>query len=162
MIGITVLYSCEKNPLHTSSNDFQPGDNIFARWITDCEECLEIDDCCCGVELQFTTESASLRICGTSDGASLCSFSMVPSPCSSTISGGGQSTTLNSSNVKDGFCLVPGNSFSITNFHSTASANIYVTCLFDETNGQRLTITIPPTETWFFDSDGNCEIARCQ
>ena len=160
MLSIFLYTSCEKPSLQPTGDEIKLSKLISERWTEMCEDCDE--GCCCGVELRLTTQSAYLTICGSIDGTGLCSYSSVPSPCTSTVSGNSQSTVLNSGNTKDGFCLVLGNSFSITNTHGTDPANIYVTCIYDQVNSQRLTLSIPAGETWFFDSNGDCQVARCQ
>ena len=128
---------------------------------TDCSECPDEDDCCCGIELQDTDMGqASLRICGTTDGTGSCSDSSAPSPCIS-ISGGGQAISLSPQDPKFGFCMLPGNSFYIQNMDLNNPADITITCQDDVVFAQTLTISIPANTRWYFDTDGGCVTVRC-
>jgi len=162
MMGLFLYTSCEKNGMHSTVGDGDSISKISPREIDDCDNCPNETDCCCGIELQDVMNgSASLRLCGTTDGAGACSASSPPSPCTS-ISGGSQNTgTLNNSDPKHGFCMVPGNSFYVQNLLST-DAVIYITCQDDVIGPQRLTITIPGGMTYYFDTNSGCEVVRCQ
>ena len=151
---------CEKTSLQTTGNELSDN-RILPREVASCDECPNETDCCCGIDLQNPLLSASLRICGTSDGTLSCPGGSPPSPCI-TISNGGQGTgLLDSTDPKHLFCMVPGNSFYLTNNSSSEYAHIYVGCIFDEINGQRLTVSIPPSETWYFETSESCITARC-
>ncbi|HZV69428.1 MAG TPA: hypothetical protein VFG10_07790 [Saprospiraceae bacterium] len=159
-IFIMMTTACERAELHKSlpNNDGL----ITLREIDDCSECPNETDCCCGIELQdVMSGSASLRICGTTDGAGSCSFPSPPSPCIA-ISGGLQSTgLLNFADPKHGFCMAPGNSFSVQNLTSS-TAEITITCQDDVVNPQILTVSIPGNTTYFFRTTNGCVVGGCQ
>jgi hypothetical protein len=151
--------SCEKAD-QTTTSTVANNEQLTSRWTTECSDCTDHNACCCDIELQFpNTTDAYISICGTADGGGTCSFSP-PSPCSA-ISGGGQSTYLYSGNLKEGFCMVKGNSFSITNTSSSAYAYVKFTCHYDQVSPTYTYLTIPPNTTYFFGADGSCDIFQC-
>jgi len=157
-----LIYSCEKAD-QTTTSPVANNEQLAARWITPtgCESCTGHDDCCCGIELQNPlTDDAYISICGSHDGGGTCSYSMLPSPCTD-ISGGGQTTYLNMSHPKDGFCMIPGSSFAITNYHGSQYAYVKITCHWDIVNPTYTYLTIPPNTTYFFYVNGDCDISRC-
>ncbi len=152
------IYGCERTELQKSSNN---NGLITPREITDCSQCPNEDDCCCGIELKdIVSGHASLRLCGTTDGGNACTATP-PASCSF-ISGGGQSTTLNSSNPKLGFCMIKGNALMIQNLSSTDTAKIYISCQYDLTHPQTLQVNIPPNSFYYAGTNNSCEIAECQ
>lgn len=146
---------CDKSDQSTSIQDQQ----LESRTVASCDNC-PIDDCCCAIELQSSGGFADLRLCGTSNGFGLCSPPTPPSPCSS-ISGGADAMTLNSTNIRDLFCMNQGNSFSIYN-NGMFDAVIKVSCLYDQTDAQFTFITIEPDEYAYFFNDNGCEHTVCQ
>lgn len=159
MMCFFLYISCEKTSLQTTERDSNLNSKISPRNTIECEDCLEVEDCCCGIDRQVSNASYSLRICGTSNESGSCGPTSPPSPCT-TISGGGASFPLNSTNPKYGFCMVPGTSFYIQNLLN-APAFIYVTCQEDVTFPQRIAVTVPALGFAYVNADGSCEVGEC-
>lgn len=127
---------------------------------SDCQECPDLNECCCGVYLQNPeTEDADITLCGTSDGPDLCSGATF-GDCE-VNSGGGHTFMLDEFNDKERFCMLQGSSFWIRNNSTTTSANIYISCQEDITNPQILQVTIPANSRNFYDVSGSCTLMLC-
>ncbi len=150
------IYGCERTELQKSSTN---DELISTREITACNQCPNQSDCCCAIELLNSMNGAVLRLCGTTDGAGTCSSATPPSPCSS-INGGGQTKTLSSGDPKLGFCMVKGNSFFVKNIGSGPAA-ITITCQYDLTHPQKLTVTIPKDSTYYYITNNTCVVDSC-
>jgi len=161
-IGLLWLaYSCEKSTDQTTTNKVAPNTQLTNREGDDqCEPCLLIDDCCCGIEMQNPGQSGNfpLRICGNDDGTTNCMDSP-PSPCG-TVSGGVIPFTLNTANPKIPFCMVPGGYFKITN---TGGNNliIKITCHYDIVNHTYTNVTVTPSNYYVYGVDTGCDIEEC-
>jgi hypothetical protein len=161
-IFITVMFaflytSCEKAEIQR--NPLADQIPIESREVENCNEC-PLGDCCCAVWLQDPVFGyANLFLCGTSDGNQLCSGEAT-GDCDE-FSGGGQALELIGGGVfRRGFCVNPGGPFWISNL-SGSPAYIYVTCQYDLSGPQTLTITIPGTSRVYIGSNGECEIDYC-
>lgn len=147
--------SCEKSGLQiTSTNDNKP---IQTRG--ECEECPEVDECCCAVWLDDDYDDAMLRFCGTSDGAAACSgFSY----CGTPFSGGGQQLDLADPNErKKTFCMTEGSPFYVVNYSTTQTTGIIISCQDGFTNPDTVHRRIQPLDTFYFETNGLCEITPC-
>ncbi|HXR82349.1 MAG TPA: hypothetical protein VN763_15595 [Saprospiraceae bacterium] len=153
-----LTYSCEKADQTTTSNVALNG-QLESREVASCDQC-PIGDCCCSVELLNHSLMVTLRFCGTSDGATGCTASG-PGACSS-ISGGGQTLTLDNTHFRRLYCMNPGDAFSITNL-GPSPLSIILTCQHDLTNPQKDTVSIAvgTANTLYFDTDTGCAVAQC-
>jgi len=154
-----INFSCEKADQNITRNA-QNNKQLDSRTVPACANC-PIDDCCCSVEIYPTNQSVNLRFCGTSDGASGCTDSG-PGNCSS-ISGGGQTISLDPNNIRKLFCMSHNDAFSIQNITGLGvGATIVLSCQHDLTHPQTDTITIADTGKAYFATNGSCVIAECQ
>lgn len=151
---------CERTDLQKSiSNN---NGLITPREIAECDECPNDDDCCCAIELMNTSNMIPIRLCGTSDGTiSTCSIPTPPSPCSA-ISAGGQFKILDSTDPKLLFCMVKGNSLSISNSSGSIPAIIRLTCQHDILNPQTVLDTIPAGGVHSYLINNSCETDECE
>ena len=156
-----LTYSCEKAD-QTTTGIVANNEQLTSRVVSSCDNCPNDDDCCCAVWLQdiFNT-AASLRFCGTTDGPNSCTGDAV-GECPS-LSNGGQDISLfpGIGNFRKLFCVAPGSTFWIRNIHPTDDAIIYLSCQYDITNPQVLTITIPAGYTFTYSTNGSCLLSRC-
>ena len=159
LFALLWVMGCEKSADQAVTFKGTLDEYIQYREVGSCDQCPD-DDCCCGIELVVATPERIVRLCGTSDGAGSCSFS-TPSPCSS-ISGGGQSKTLNVSDPKLLFCMVKGNSLAISNGHLSAPAILSITCQYGITNPQTWLDTIPASGTHFYLINNFCVVDECE
>jgi hypothetical protein len=119
----------------------------------DCSDCD--DDCCCFVELDGSTTSASLLFCGTLDGASVCS-----EPNCFGIMGGGQLITLSTGTPRKLFCMGLNSPFRIWNF-GTNDVDIIVSCTTESGLPQTIMIHLDAGDKAFISTDGDCEVDEC-
>lgn len=124
----------------------------------DCSDCDS--NCCCFVELDGTTTAATLRFCGTLDGASACS-----SMNCNGITGGGQFITLNTSTPRKLFCMGFSSPFFIENWSSTDEVDIVISCQAESGIPQTIPIHLEtngnPGSIVFFDTDNFCQLDGC-
>jgi hypothetical protein len=149
--------SCEKSG-YTNEIGLNDNQRISNRTVEDCEDCPNITDCCCAVELQDDDDVITLHLCGTSDGASACTGL---DNCGATFTGGGQQFTLQLGDSRRLFCVGQGNSFWIRNLHPSKPADLYITCQAGLTSPQIDTISIPSSLYWYYDTDNSCELTYC-
>lgn len=158
MISFVFITACEKSAIRDEQAILLIDDQPM-ELRTDCVDC-PANDCCCAIILQDQVSgTARLRLCGTSDGIGSCSEPAVGS-CPA-FSGGGQlAPQMDSNYPRHGFCMNPGDSFSITNV-GFFDALIYLTCTSDSGSPQTLTITIPSNATYYYDTTGGCIVSGC-
>ena len=156
-----VISSCEKAEIQKSSTKQELIQIIEFR--SSCEQCPGMDECCCGVWVQQTIGgTASIHLCGTSDGSGLCSDNDPPGDCPAISGGGiGPFTLTGPSTGKRRFCMNEGDAFWIANTGST-TMDIYLSCQDDITNGQVLTISIPAGQRWYYEVNNACELTLCE
>ena len=137
-----------------------PATGALADRADDCGDC-PVDDCCCGIEiLSGGLPQADIVLCGTSDGTDNCG-PVSPGGGCPTISGGGQSFTLNiSTNPRHIFCISKNAAFEIGNLES-GSIRIRITCQAELTNPQDSILTIPATSKVYYQTNGDCEVDPC-
>lgn len=151
------LTGCEKTAVQTPDKQLA---NPVAPRSVECEgyTCPDDDDCCCGVWLQNISETASLFLCGTSDGDNACT---VPEVGDCPEAGGlSQTIYLDSNNFREGFCVTKGTTFYIRNMGSS-NANIRLTCQHDWTAPQILTLSIAPGWYVQYSANGICYLTDC-
>ncbi|HXR81689.1 MAG TPA: hypothetical protein VN763_12255 [Saprospiraceae bacterium] len=151
-----LTYSCEKADLQKST--IKDIDHISSR-VDECENCPNVNDCCCGVELQDPDDAAFLRLCGTTDGQLTCNDT-APITCPA-INGGGQIIQLDSDSPKSLFCMAQGSTFAIRNTSSIDPAVIQFTCQNDVAHPQIIYITIPTLTTYYFATNSSCQVGHC-
>lgn len=154
--------SCEKNEVKNTEE--AAGYIQLIEFRSSCIECPGVDECCCGVWVQQTIGgTASIHLCGTSDGSGLCSDNDPPGDCPA-ISGGGQGPfdLVGPDTGKRRFCMNEGDTFWIANTHPTETMHIYLSCQDDITNGQVLTISIPAGQRWYYEVNNACELTLCE
>ena len=151
--------SCEKADQTTASNSAVNG-QLTNRTVAACEDCPNVTDCCCSVELVDPQASVVFRFCGTSDGTGTCTGSLTGCP---SFSGGGQAITLGpgAGNFRKLFCMVPGNGFWVQNTDLGNSHSIILSCQYDVTNPQTFPITIPAGGTVYFTTTAGCVVDDC-
>ena len=146
--------SCEKTGIQYNHTDNLPLELRRG----DCEECPGVDECCCGVSLDGDATNATIRLCGTSDGAGACAGS---DTCGNSFSGGGQQIVLNSiSNPKQAFCMLEGSPFWIYNA-GTGNAEIVITCQGDLTVPQLIQLHLSPGDSIYYETNGSCLLSEC-
>ena len=159
-IGFCVLsmffIACEK-PEVSSSKEKQV--SITTRG--DCDDCGDLDQCCCFVEIDpnDNNDSASIEICGI-DIAGNCTGSA--GTCLSTsFNQGYDSDVLTSSNPRLEFCIELGTAFFIRNTHGSDDASIKVSCQRGQTNPQIVPITLGPGVRNVQKADTGCSLTDC-
>lgn len=157
MTCMSLFQACEDSISRKSYTVYEGEPSILLR--SGCEECPDMDECCCYVELNGDN-NATLQFCGTSDGGGTCTGTTVCGLISP--SGGGQSITLNSfSNPRQHFCMLEGYPFWIYNASTTDDADITISCQGDITNPQEINIHLEPGERFYYETDGSCLISGC-
>lgn len=155
MISLISILGCEKAEIQRSV-----GTNVQIESRTvDCDDC-PIDDCCCGLELLTSGVSITFRLCNTTSGIGLCSGGS--SGGCSPSNNGGTHFTLSSSNLMERFCVNKGDAYWIQNTHSTQDALVKLTCQSDFVFPQIVQITIPAGQTYYFDTNNDCDVSSCQ
>ena len=113
----------------------------------DCQDCPEIDECCCYVALDpnDNNNSASIELCGIVGGSSTCS-SFSGTCFSTNINNGSHATVLTSpSNIIYNFCMEHNSLFYIRNTHGTDPASVKISCQRGQTSPQVISVneTLP-------------------
>ena len=125
----------------------------------ECADCA-IDDCCCAIQI-VSTGSVDINLCGTSDGTDNCGPADPGSPCLSSVSGGGQTFTLNSSTApRHLFCMDKNATFWVANLDQS-SVDLKLTCQHDLTSPQSVQFSLAGGTTFFFNTDSSCVVDTC-
>lgn len=123
---------------------------------TDCENCT---DCCCSITLD-EDNAATVQLCGTEDGASLCSGN--PTNCNVQPSGGGQLVALSSATIQRHiFCMLEERTLRIFNTSATDDANLSLTCQYNSGLPQIVQISLGPLEVIYYDVSTGCIVDEC-
>lgn len=151
-----LFMSCDKTELQKGFTEpFQIEPFTYR---SDCEECPDENECCCGVELEFFDSHADIDVCGTSNGMGLCFGS---DDCGSTFSGGYLDLELDTDESRKLFCMNKNSPFWIHNYHATDPAYIVITCQGDLISPQFVHIQLDPGETLYYETNGSCTIIPC-
>jgi len=145
--------ACQKQDLE--ANHSQTGNDPVSLRGDECDPCTGLG-CCCWVQLyNDSNNSASLHLCGTTDGAGACFGS--EQNCNAAQSGGGQFITLSSGNPKQIFCMDEGSTVRITNVSSLDNAGIRCGC--NTTNIDPIEFSISPQDSVKVDANVSCELS---
>ncbi len=153
-----MILSCQKRDYKTDS--LRSGDVSVLSRADDCDDCGS--DCCCYVELYNNDNSATIKFCGTSDGASACSGT---GGCG-TVNGGGQVITLSTTNPRHLFCVGLSTPFWVMNFSTTDPTDLTISCQATSGLPQVIHIHLDElysggTEQVFIQTDAHCEVSEC-
>ena len=147
---------CERTDLQKSS----PNDSvkIEPRGIDDCSECPNMDDCCCSLTYNGSSQ-VMLKICGTTDGDAItCQANQ--DGCE-TIDGLSHSEfTLNPDDRIELFCMLMVRGFYIANLTAN-TVNLQLTCQFGTISPQVLNISIPAFSRKYYQTNDECEVEEC-
>ena len=155
---VSLNYGCEKAELQKSTpNDVE---KITQRLVDECDDCPNMNDCCCAVEY-VSGDPISLELCGTTDGdISTCTDEQVS--CL-TIDGRKSSAfPISSMFGRELFCMQENRSFvlkAVTVGNQGTTLKVY--CQFGSLNPQSLNVTFTSPGARAFTTDDNCEIEQC-
>lgn len=154
---IAITFSCEKADLQKSL----PKDNvkITNRVADDCEDCPNVDDCCCSISIQ-SGEDADFQICGTTDGDAVnCSDD---SGCTYEVDGLQHSFfNLSGSNLTEIFCMAPTTAFWIKRTTLSGTTTIAITCQHGQGSPQVVNFVATGPFKRFYDVSDECELTGC-
>jgi hypothetical protein len=154
---LAISLGCEKaDQYNTSSSDTSSNLPIDTRG--ECEECPDEDECCCLVYL-YHDNYAEIALCGTSDGAGMCSGDDT-CPVGS-FSNGYQTKTLVSLDPELAFCVIKERAFWIENLDAMDGADLKITCRNDYVGAQTLTIHLNASDKKYFETDDECFLSEC-
>lgn len=155
IISIAMI-GCEKSDSSTGK-EVQP--IITTRG--DCDDCPDLDQCCCCVEIDpnDNNNSASIEFCGIDD-AGNCTGS--EGTCLSTsFNQGYDSDLLTSSNPRLEFCIELGTAFFVRNTHGSDNASVKVSCQRGEANPEIISFTLGPGVRNIQKVDTGCSLTDC-
>ena len=161
-IFISVLFSflytgCENADMHKSS--IEDTRKITNRHVDDCDECPNMDDCCCTLTLIFGDE-IMFQTCGTTDGDAATCDTETPMGCE-TISGKWNSThTLSNTEPTVHFCMAEISGFLLKSL-TAGTLILTLTCQTDQTNPQTIQITFTGPGSKYFEVNGDCVVTEC-
>jgi hypothetical protein len=158
MVSLLFTIGCEKAEIRKPGiNEIADDQRISPRTISSCNDC-PIGYCCCAMERGLGTSAVDLDLCGAYDPTFLCSMTP-PSGCS-TINTNGKDIILNSSHIRELFCVPAGNSFSITN-NTGSAVTIRFSCDYDVTSPTYVSVSLTNGQTKYFKSSGTCFLEEC-
>jgi hypothetical protein len=149
-------YSCENADLNKPVvSDSQ---KITERYVDDCEDCPNMDDCCCEVTW-VSGNQIEFEICGTTDGdAAACSDDI--DPCSTIDGLKNSAESFSSTSDRMLFCMVEGQSFTIKALN-TLGATLNVGCQYGQLNAQSINVVFNGPGTKAISVNGTCEVEQC-
>lgn len=155
-----LVSACEKAEVQTSNNLKQSP--IISRG--DCDDCPDIDQCCCYVEIDQNdnNNSASIEVCGIDDPlAPMCSGT-AGSCLSTSFNPYSLTATLTSpSNPRANFCIELGTAFYVLNTHGTDNASVKVSCQRGQANPQIISYTLTPGGRDIRKAGTGCSLGDC-
>jgi len=155
-----LLLACEMSDLKKSTQVTESEEQILPRG--DCDDCPDLDQCCCYVEIDpnDNDNSAEIEICGI-DIAGNCTGS-AGSCLSTSFNQGYDSGTLTSpSNPRIEFCIELGTAFFIRNTHGTDDASVKVSCQRGLANPDIISFTLEPGERNIQKAGTGCILGDC-
>lgn len=129
----------------------------------DCDDCGDMDQCCCYVEIDASdnNNSAAIELCGTDGGTGTCS-SFSHSCFASTWSPDSYNLMLSSPSFpRQDFCLLTTSVIQIRNTSSTDPATIKFSCTRGQANPQVLTFTVAANGRVQYESGSDCLLTLC-
>lgn len=149
----SLILSCEKDGFQQKSTA-----NIDRAVVArdECDPCSGMDTCCCFIQL-LSGDAATLRLCGTSNGAGACSGPV--DLCNTAQSNGGQFISLTDIDPKKIFCMLEDRTVRIINHSTTENAVIRVGC--NTNNVLPINLTIAPQDSVKLDINTSCEAGQC-
>jgi hypothetical protein len=158
LVSMFIIPSCDQtSDLHNSN--LKPNDDVALTTRGNCTLCPDDDECCCAVWLQPGNQSASLFICGTSNGVVAC-IGSASGNCPS-FTGGGVLASLNSTDPLQPFCLNEDTPFYIRNLNPSVIANIIVSCQVDLVAPDTMWLQIPGGATVYIQGNSSCVLEPC-
>jgi hypothetical protein len=172
LLFLLVVLSCDKSELQEQTgnkiaNEHSEVVNPNTDWIDgtlqsradSCADC-PIDDCCCAIQI-VATGSADINLCGTSDGTDNCGPADPGSPCLSSVSGGGQTFTLDYTTApRHLFCMDKNATFWVSNLEDY-SVDLWLSCQHDLTTPQSVQFSLAGGTTFFFNTNSSCVVDTC-
>jgi hypothetical protein len=155
---IFLTLGCDETQLQTPSLS---GDAKVDLRVDDCEDCPNMDDCCC-VLTYVSGVQGEYKLCGTTDGdATTCEVDPAPGSCS-TIDGLQHSFfELKSGETTELFCMAENTAFELRKLNG-GNASLTLTCQVGETNPQTVNITFTGQDRRYFEVNGDCEVEDCE
>lgn len=156
---LAILPACERTELQKSIND---SEKIKQRLVEDCEECPNMDDCCCALALVNPQNEITIQLCGTTDGdQATCDAGDPPGGCEE-IDGLGQSSfTLNEGQPRVYFCMQEVHGLLIKATVVSGTVNLTFTCQVGLANPQTINIQFTSTGSKFFEVSDGCIVGEC-
>jgi hypothetical protein len=155
-----MLYACEKSEVSSYRRDHQPP--IENREVDDCDDCPNIDDCCCSVTLTGTTTGATLYLCGTTDPVLSSGCGPTSQGTCYTIQGEDQTIVLdNQTHPRGLFCMQKNASFLIGS-QTVGTVTFAITCQYGQFAPQTVNVSLTAPDKNFYTVNGDCELASCE
>ncbi len=149
--------SCET--AETQKTTPSGNEKITKRVVDECEECPNMDDCCCTLTL-LTSNAVMFQTCGTTDGDASTCDTETPMGCE-TISGKWNSTfELSTSEPTVHFCMAEISGFLLKSV-TAGTVVLTLTCQTDQTNPQTIQITFTGPGSKYFEVNSDCEVSEC-
>ncbi len=151
----TLMIGCEQK---TELANALPHDDlaITNRYVDECDDCPNMDDCCC--EISWVSGSVEFELCGTSDGDGAACSDII-SGCT-TIDGLKNSSITFASSQSKLFCMAESQSFIIKNLGSS-SGTLNVSCQYGQLSPQSINVVFTGPGTRVVSVDGDCEVSQC-
>lgn len=160
MITMLIIPACENAEIHSGRETQSP---ITSRG--DCDDCPDMDQCCCYVEIDpnDNNNSATIEICGTdATGGPTCTGSAGSCLSTNWNSGYISPVTLTSpTNPRVDFCMELGTAFFIRNTHATDEAKVKVSCQRGQASPQIISLTIAAGVRNIQKADTGCNLTDC-
>jgi hypothetical protein len=159
VLCLCLTYSCEKADIQSTSTTSNV--KITNRWVDECGDCPNVDDCCCRIEL-ISGEFIEFETCGTTDGD--------VATCTDDLDGCFEIDGKKNSNAelieiiqpRLLFCMEENHSFIITVFDLDPNGVVInITCQAGSIGPQSINVPISAPGKYAFSVNGDCEIEQC-
>jgi hypothetical protein len=152
-----MLTSCDQN-IDQHNTVLQPNDNTAIVARGNCDDCPDVDECCCIIEW-LSGDPGYFKICGTSDGDAV-TCEVDPSPCENDIDGLQHSMFYLDGNTSiHHFCMNENTAFQISRFALPAgSSNVRFNCRRNQINPGWTIETFTDEDRSSYDVNGSCAL----